>query len=392
MNKKRQRTVCIDTEKYKKCLNAAFKMLMRVDPDVVVMIGDAPEFREIYEQTGIQVKVLPAGSSYPKCDLVFNLPLNYLMRMNGEEGQVTVCDEFQKLATSPAYRATIDELRRDQEDFRSNGSDINNNLAAKLQKLDAEKSMLDAARPFPQHTLATLREKLALEWTYHSNAIEGNTLTLRETKVVLEGITIGGKSLNEHLEAINHSHAIDFVQGLVNSGIDLGEREIKEIHQLVLSGINNNEAGRYRRENVVIAGASTTPPSFLHLNDEMEGLLTWHRGANDMHPVERAAEFHTRFVEIHPFVDGNGRTGRLLLNFELMKAGYPPAVIRKEDRIAYYDALDDACVTRDYHRITELVADAVQRSMTIYLELIDPQNNQDLKSDPDEVLGSKPKI
>jgi Fic family protein len=264
---------------------------------------------------------------------------------------------------------------------------MKNKLMAKLQLLDADKAKLDAARPLPPHTLASLREKLALEWTYHSNAIEGNTLTLRETKVVLEGITVGGKSLNEHLEAVNHSHAIDFVESLVSLGAELGEREIKEIHQLVLSGINKEEAGRYRRENVVIAGASTTPPNFLHLSAEMEGLLAWHAAAQDQHPVGRAAELHTRFVEIHPFVDGNGRTGRLLLNLELMKAGYPPAVIRKEDRAAYYDALDSACVSRVYDDITELVADAVQRSMTTYLELISLETDPRQKPESEEDSG-----
>ena len=109
-------------------------------------------------------------------------------------------------------------------------------------------------------------------------------------------------------------------------------------HVLVLKGIDDGEAARYRLENVVISGASI-PPDFLHLPAEMAALVAWHEQAQAMSPVERAAQLHTRFVKIHPFVDGNGRTGRLLLNLELMKFGYPPAVIRKEDRLAYYDAL-----------------------------------------------------
>lgn len=114
----------------------------------------------------------------------------------------------------------------------------------------------------------------------------------------------------------------------------LSEWQIRNIHSLALKGIDAEEAGRYRRENVVIAGASTTPPDFMHLPAEMAALIDWYEAAGDMHPVERAAELHTRFVKIRPFIDGNGRTGRLLLNFELMKAGYPPAIIRKEDRLA----------------------------------------------------------
>ncbi|SFV12177.1 Fic family protein [Pseudoduganella namucuonensis] len=241
-----------------------------------------------------------------------------------------------------------------------------------LSKVDTLKTSLDAARPLPSHTVASLRAKLALEWTYHSNAIEGNTLTLRETKVVLEGITVGGKTLREHFEATNHRDAILYVEDIVARDEALSEWQIKNIHSLVLKGVDDVEAGRYRRENVAITGASTTPPGFLHLADEMRSLVEWRESAGAAHPVECAAELHTRFVKIHPFIDGNGRTGRLLLNFELMKAGYPPAVIRKEDRLAYYDALDVACVSGNHDDITQLVAEAVERSLSVYLDLLAP--------------------
>lgn len=241
---------------------------------------------------------------------------------------------------------------------------------ALLQSIDADKAKLDAARPLPLHTLASLREKLTLEWTYHSNAIEGNTLTLRETKVVLEGITVGGKSLREHFEATNHRDAIVYVEAIVEKDEALTEWQIRNIHSLVLKGIDGHEAGRYRQENFVIAGASTTPPDFLHVPEEMKSLIEWYGQASSMHPVERAAELHTRFVKIHPFVDGNGRTGRLLLNFELMKSGYPPAIIQKEDRLEYYDSLDAACVSGDYNGITHLVANSVQRSLDTYLGVL----------------------
>ena len=247
---------------------------------------------------------------------------------------------------------------------------MQNQTSALLNTIDADKATLDAARPLPQHTVASLREKLLLEWTYHSNAIEGNTLTLRETKVVLEGITVGGKSLREHFEATNHRDAIVYVEDIVAKAEALSEWQIRNIHSLVLKGIDAEEAGRYRRENVVIAGASTTPPDFMHLPAEMAALIDWYEAAGDRHPVERAAELHTRFVKIHPFIDGNGRTGRLLLNFELMKAGYPPAIIRKEDRLAYYDALDKACVSGDYGDITRLVAESAQRSLDTYLDVL----------------------
>jgi Fic family protein len=262
-------------------------------------------------------------------------------------------------------------------------------LQSLLQAVDADRARLDAARPLPPHTLASLRDKLVLEWTYHSNAIEGNTLTLRETKVVLEGITVGGKTLREHFEATNHRDAIVYVEEIVAKNEALSEWQIRNIHALVLKSIDDREAGRYRQENVVIAGASTTPPDFLHVPEEMLRLIAWYESAGAMHPVVRAAELHTRFVKIHPFVDGNGRTGRLLLNFELMKAGYPPAIIQKEDRLAYYDALDEACVSGVYDGICRLVANSVLRSLTTYLNVLG-LGNEHLQSDVSPMRGARP--
>ncbi|GAA3898701.1 Fic family protein [Halomonas cibimaris] len=224
----------------------------------------------------------------------------------------------------------------------------------------------------PKHTAASLREHLALEWTYNSNGIEGNTLTLRETKVVLEGITVGGKTMREHLEAINHRDAIEFLEMLVAEPTPISERDIKDLHALVLRGIDSDEAGRYRRENVRITGASTTPPDFLHVEEAIQRLLSWTHSQTGYHPVRHIAELHTRFVEIHPFIDGNGRTGRLLMNCELMKAGYPPSIIRVNERLDYYDALDTACTTGDYDAIARLVGQGVERSMAAYLELLEP--------------------
>jgi Fic family protein len=251
---------------------------------------------------------------------------------------------------------------------------VNNPLDVKIALIDRLRVKLDQKRPIPTYSLKSLRDKLALEWTYHSNAIEGNTLSLRETKVVLEGITVGGRSIKEHLEARNHSDAIDFLEDIVARKQPIDEWQIKNIHGLVLKGIDDSEAGRYRAGNVAIAGASTTPPNFLHLNDEMAKLIEWYGQSGNLHPVKRAAELHTRFVKIHPFIDGNGRTGRLLMNFDLMKAGYPPAIILKEDRLRYYDALDEACVTKNYDKITDLVADACKRSLNTYLSVLEPDS------------------
>jgi Fic family protein len=219
-----------------------------------------------------------------------------------------------------------------------------------FEKAIKMKENLDKLRPLPSYTVQSIRDKLLLDWTYNSNAIEGNTLTLIETKVVLEGITIGGKRLREHLEVINHKDAIIYVEEIVKKGEELTEWQIKNIHRLVLKGIDDENAGQYRKQNVIISGAKHIPPDFLVLNDEMNKFIKWYtsRDAKEMHPIERTARVHGEFVKIHPFVDGNGRTARLLLNLELMKSGYPSIVIQNEERMKYYTALDKAHTIGNY--------------------------------------------
>ena len=240
-----------------------------------------------------------------------------------------------------------------------------------FEKINQKKTELDKQRPLPSHTLKSLREKLFLDWTYHSNAIEGNTLTLQETKVVLEGITIGGKSIREHLEVVNHQEAIYYLEEIIRNGEPLSETQIKNIHQLVLKGIDDQNAGKYRDQKVLISGAEHTPPEPVAVPGDMQNFMDWyHKEGVKLHPVERAAMVHGIFVKIHPFIDGNGRTARLLMNFELMKEGYPPTIIRNEYRVQYYSALDHAHTTGDYERFIEMVAGEVERSLDLFLEFL----------------------
>ncbi len=190
-------------------------------------------------------------------------------------------------------------------------------------EINKKKRLLDQKRPLPEHTSRSIREHLIVYWTYHSNALEGNTLTLPETKVVLEGITVGGKTIKEHLEATNHKEAILYVEEIVSRNEQLSEWQIKNLHRLILKHIEDELAGVYRKENVTISGATHIPPDFVLVRDEMEQLIlryeSWQVDQN-VHAIERASLLHIEFVKIHPFIDGNGRTARLLLNFELMKA------------------------------------------------------------------------
>ena len=238
------------------------------------------------------------------------------------------------------------------------------------RKLDELKRRLDAYRPLPPELVRNLHEDTVLRWTYHSNAIEGNTLTLKETKVALEGITVGGKTMREHLEAVNHREAIVFIEDLATQNTLLSERHIKSIHQLILKTIDDKHAGVYRRSNVLISGARHIPPDALQLNDQIQRLMGWYeQEAQKLHPVERAARLHCDFVKIHPFIDGNGRTARLLMNLELMKAGFPPTILQANQRLAYYQALDTAHVDQQYSPFIQLIADCVQQSFQPYWNL-----------------------
>lgn len=240
-----------------------------------------------------------------------------------------------------------------------------------FEQIDQKKALLDEKRPLPNYTLKSLREKLLLEWTYHSNAIEGNTLTINETKVVLEGITVGGKTMREHLEVINHRDAITYVEGIVKNGEPLSEWQIKNIHRLILKGINDEYAGVYRDQQVFISGAKHVPPAPLLINEQMDKLINWYeQETDDLHPITRGAMLHVIFVGIHPFIDGNGRTFRLLLNLELMKEGFPPIIIKVENRLQYYETLDKAHTEKDYGDFIQLVAKEVDDSLDLYLNVI----------------------
>lgn len=239
-----------------------------------------------------------------------------------------------------------------------------------FDEVDSLKKELDSKRPIPKETLKSLKESINLEWTYNSNGIEGNTLTLRETQVVLEGITVGGKSIKEHLEAINHEKAILYLDDLVKDKNPITEWNIKNIHQLILKDIDNENAGRYRKENVTIKGATHIPPDYIKIPELMEKLILNYNTWNEYHPIIKATLLHGELVKIHPFVDGNGRTSRLLMNLDLMNGGYNPVIIKKESRLKYYEALDKAHTTGNYTDFVKLVTGLEIEMLKKYLELL----------------------
>lgn len=237
-----------------------------------------------------------------------------------------------------------------------------------LNEIDKLKYELNSKKPFPKETLRSIEEDNFLRWTYHSNAIEGNTLTLTETKVVLEGITIGGKRLVEHLEVINHKEAIEWLMKDTREGKEFNLQTIKTLHYLVLKNIYE-EAGKFRTMPVLISGASHTPPDALFVQENMDTLVEAFKCSKD-HPVVAAAKFHADFVKIHPFIDGNGRTGRLILNYMLMLSGYLPIIIHIEDKLNYYKYLDLACSISDYEPIIQMVQELERNELKRYLSFM----------------------
>ena len=259
------------------------------------------------------------------------------------------------------------------------------------KKLTEKKKILDKHRPFDSALLKNLEEWFRIELTYTSNAIEGNTLSRAETALVLEkGLTIGGKSITEHLEATNHASALDFIKEQINrKPSDICERDILKIHEIILDRIDRENAGIYRRVPVRISGSAVVLPNPKKVQILMDEFISWIENETKMHAVELAAEAHYRFVTIHPFTDGNGRTARLLMNMILMMKGYPPAIIRKNDRLAYIKSLEKPQLVNgegdsksDYFK---LIATAVDRSLDIYLkaikgkESVEPESEKLLK-------------
>lgn len=250
-------------------------------------------------------------------------------------------------------------------------------LTTTFNRLLDKAMVLKQVRPLPNSALQKIKESLFIEWTYNSNSIEGNTLSLRETQMVLqEGVTIKGKSLREHFEAKNHEHAINYLFTLVNPEYTLSSKDILSLHGLVLRAIEDDFAGRLRNAGVRISGANFVPPNALKVADLLEDLIAYvNTNPNKLNVIELATIFHHKFVWIHPFFDGNGRTVRLAMNLLLLKEGLPPAIILKNDRKKYYEALNQAN-NGNYSKLMLLMCQALERTLNIYLSAL-PDNEED---------------
>lgn len=245
-------------------------------------------------------------------------------------------------------------------------------ISPELEKrLDEKLGALNKARPLPKHVLKNLKEKFEIDMTYHSNAIEGNRLTLRETWLVIrKGMTIGGKSVEEHLEAKNHVEALHFLYQLANSKRKIKKKDILALHSLILDKIEPEWAGKYRKQQVYIEGAVHLPPPANKVPKLMKSVLKELNSKDrKIKAVISASKIHYQIAHIHPFIDGNGRLARLLLNLRLMRSGFPPTILRKTQRRSYYGALERAD-DGDLYPITTLIANDVEKALDLYLSSI----------------------
>ncbi|MFV5689802.1 Fic family protein [Flavobacterium sp. ZT3R25] len=262
-----------------------------------------------------------------------------------------------------------------EEEIRYQNKAAKKKLSTTLQKIldeiDSLKTKLDSFKVFDSYRIA---QALELEYTFESNRIEGNTMTLRETDLVInEGLTISGKSMREHLEVINHQEAIAYIKDLVQKNTSINEREVLSIHNLILRGIHPEDAGRYRKVQAMIQGSSHMPPQPFLVAKEMEDFFIWFEtNKNSLHPIVLAAEMHERIVTIHPFIDGNGRTSRFVMNLILLQHGYIIANIKGdyESRMQYYQALETAQNKNNKEDFFLFIAQTEKESLERYLSII----------------------
>lgn len=236
-----------------------------------------------------------------------------------------------------------------------------------LEKIQALKAELDAKRPLNEGELRELRKWYDVTYTYHSNAIEGNSLTLAETKVVIEdGVTVGGKPLREIYEVKNHKKVLDMMFDFVDGGTPLDEAMILNLHKVLLAEIDTENAGVYRKVQVYISGSEEELPPASEVPALMSDFFYWYESEkSNVNPCLLASQFHYKFVKIHSFVDGNGRMARLLANLILVQNGYPPMIVPVVRRLEYIRSIQEGSDAFDAFMMTVIV-----ESMKDYLRMV----------------------
>jgi Fic family protein/DNA-binding XRE family transcriptional regulator len=333
--------------------------------------------RELAQLLGIDQALISKfenGSRKPTRDQITKLAS--VLEINYEELMIAWLKEkiYAEIGDDQLVFKAILQVQEEMSYYASfKRAPLSTKLEQILKEIDGLKKELIQFRKYDSFRIS---QALELEYTFESNKIEGNTLTLKETDLIVnEGLTISGKSMREHLEAINHQEAIAYIKELMDKNTAINEREILCIHNLILRGIYPEDAGKYRKVQVMIKGSSHMPPQPFLVAKEMEELFIWYQtNKNNLHPVILAAEMHERLVTIHPFIDGNGRTSRLLMNLILLQHGYVIANIKgtHESRMSYYNALETCQVENNKEHFLLFIAQTEKECLERYLSIIKP--------------------
>lgn len=333
--------------------------------------------RELAQLLGIDQALISKfenGSRKPTRDQITKLAS--VLEINYEELMIAWLKEkiYAEIGDDQLVFKAILQVQEEMSYYASfKRAPLSTKLEQILKEIDGLKKELIQFRKYDSFRIS---QALELEYTFESNKIEGNTLTLKETDLIVnEGLTISGKSMREHLEAINHQEAIAYIKELMDKNTAINEREILCIHNLILRGIYPEDAGKYRKVQVMIKGSSHMPPQPFLVAKEMEELFIWYQtNKNNLHPVILAAEMHERLVTIHPFIDGNGRTSRLLMNLILLQHGYVIANIKgtHESRMSYYNALEACQVENNKEHFLLFIAQTEKECLERYLSIVKP--------------------
>lgn len=339
------------------------------------------KLRELSSETGIDQALLSKfekGTRNPTLSQLEALAGVYHFKME-EIKKEWLADKLLKIIRYEPNAMEVLHLAESRVEYLSSKNalkrpEISEKINEALEYVDLLKEKWQSNKPLNFVQLGKMEQYFNVAYTFESNRIEGNTLTLQETDLVVnQGLTIGGKSVREHMEAINHQHAIDFVKRIISNDETVSRRVILEVHRLILKEIDNDNAGNYRTVPVRISGSRHKPPQPYLLDKLMEDLFEhYYRQQHVLHPVILAAEMHERLVSIHPFIDGNGRTSRLLMNMILISNGYTIANIKGDNasRLAYYRALEKVQMDNDPEPFYELVVDVVRQSLEDHLEMV----------------------
>lgn len=315
---------------------------------------------------------IPTEANIKALSSVLDYPENELLKL-------MLVEKVVEVVKYRSYAEEVLQLAESRVEYLSSNNVFNlpklsDEVLTKLEQIEVLKEKWEKKRPLNALQLSKMMEHFHVEYTFQSNRIEGNTLTKQETHLVVnEGLTIGGKSMHEHLEAINHAEAIDYMEQLVNDKQGITKRTLFELHHLILKGIDRENAGNYRTIPVRIAGSEHLPPQPYLLEKMMEDYFIHYVAQRKiLHPIILAAEMHERLVSIHPFIDGNGRTSRLVMNMVLLQHGYTIANLKGDDasRMDYYRALESVQMDNNPEPFYLLVIDAVIDSLNNHLALV----------------------